>query len=139
VKTRIGICEGGVFSAPKAPSTSWQPKAQSPPFIMTCRVWVAAEGALFDQVAIEGGQVEVGVVVLGVDVGLVAAVVEADGGEGGSVLVEVGELGAVGCRDNCFLGSMSLSPKPLPRSTDSVPVSAHTRRSARLRHQSPTS
>jgi len=60
------------------------------------RAWVAAERAFFDQVAIEGGQVEVGLVVLGVDVRLVGAVVEADRGEGGAVLVEMGEFGAVG-------------------------------------------
>jgi hypothetical protein len=64
------------------------------------RVAVAAECAFLDQVAIEGGEVKVGLVGFGVDVRFVGAVVEADRGEGGAVLVEVGELGAVGA----FLG-----------------------------------
>lgn len=60
------------------------------------RLAVPAERAFLDQVAVEGGQVQVDRIVLGVDVGLVGAVVEADRGECGAVLVEVGELGAVG-------------------------------------------
>jgi hypothetical protein len=60
------------------------------------RVGVAAECAFLDEVPVEGGQVEVGLVVLGVDVRLVVAVVEADGGERGAVLVQVRQLGAVG-------------------------------------------
>jgi hypothetical protein len=52
---------------------------------------VPADSSFLDQVAVEGGQVEVGLVVFGIDVRLVSAVVETDCGEGGAVLVEVSE------------------------------------------------
>lgn len=58
-------------------------------------VGVAAERAFLDQVAIEGGQVEVRLVVFGIDVAFVRAVVKAGGGERGAVLIESDQFGPV--------------------------------------------
>ena len=78
--------------------------------------------ALLDQIVVEGGEVEIWIGILGVDVDLVAAVVEADRGEHGAVLVAAGEPGAIAA----FLGPAAVGTGQ-PDAADTMRGAIHQR------------